>query len=265
MEHVEVVASDAPHHFRHLAFDLVALALGDRAQAAHQLAQPSGRRRHLRLRPQPDIGAVRQQRLGGDHVVHHVAVGDRARAAGVVAGHPSNGRLCRRTDIDREPHSMRSQPRVQCVEHDAGLHGDRHGFAVEVHHAAQMLAVVDHQRRADGLPALRASPAARQQRNAEIAADVDGSPHVVVRPRNQHADRFDLIDGRIGRVAAARRAVEAHLSAHGTAQAAREFIVARRVEDQRPRQVSVRPGRVHSSPSLSARRPSSTACPFSCR
>ena len=44
-----------------------------------------------------------------------------------------------------------------------------------------MLAGVDDQRGADRLPALRAARAARQDRHAELAADVDDRAHVVVR------------------------------------------------------------------------------------
>ena len=68
---------------------------------------------------------------------------------------------------------------------------DRHGLrlAVEREHPIEVLAVIDHQRRADRLPALRAARAARQHRNAELAADVERGAHVVVALRHQHADR----------------------------------------------------------------------------
>ena len=72
----------------------------------------------------------------------------------------------------------------------------------------EMLAVIDDQRRANRLPALRAAGAARQQRHAKLAADIERRPHVGVVPRNEHADRFHLVDRRVGRVAAARRTVE---------------------------------------------------------
>jgi hypothetical protein len=80
------------------------------------------------------------------------------------------------------------------------------------------LAVVDDERRADGLPALRTSATARQQRHAELATEVDRDAHVLVRARDQHADRFDLVDRRVGRIAAARGAVEEHFALYGPAQ-----------------------------------------------
>ena len=60
---------------------------------------------------------------------------------------------------------------------------------VVVEHAVEVLAVVDDQRRADRLPALRAARAPRQQRHAELAAHLERGAHVVVAARHQHADR----------------------------------------------------------------------------
>jgi hypothetical protein len=93
---------------------------------------------------------------------------------------------------------MRTQPCIQRVEHDAGLHRHRHRLSVEFDHPGQVLAVVDDKRCANGLSALRAARAARQQRHAEFAADVDRRANVVVRARNEHADRFDpMIDASV--------------------------------------------------------------------
>ena len=52
--------------------------------------------------------------------------------------------------------------------------------AVDLADGVEMLAVIDHQRGADRLPALRAARAARQHRHADLAADVDDRAHVVV-------------------------------------------------------------------------------------
>ena len=70
---------------------------------------------------------------------------------------------------------------------------------VVVEHAIEVLAVVDDQRSADRLPALRAARAARQHRDAELAADVERGAHVVVAARHQHADRHHLVDRGVGR------------------------------------------------------------------
>ena len=182
IEHVDVVAADAAQHVRH------ACARSRRARARRSRAAPRrARARAARARrpsslsgPKRADGAVGEHRVDRLDVVHHVAVRDRARAAGVVARHAAQRRLRRRADVDREPHAVRPQPGVERIEHDAGL--DRHGLrlGVVVEHAVQVLAVVDDERSADRLPALRAARAARQHRDAELAADFEGGAHVVV-------------------------------------------------------------------------------------
>ena len=143
---------------------------------------------------------------------------------------PPSVACAERADVDRKPHAVGPEPRVERVEHDARLHSDRHRLAIEREHAVQVPAVVDHERRANGLAALRTGAATREHRHAEFAADVEGGAHVVVRPRDQHADRLDLVDRRVGRIAAAGSAVEADLALHGAAQPPRQFVVAGAVE-----------------------------------
>jgi hypothetical protein len=105
---------------------------------------------------------------------------------------------------------VRPQRRVELVEDDAGLDGCRHRVAIEIDQSSQVLAVVDDERRADRLAALRAAGAARKNRNAKLAADRHCRGDVVVARGNEHADRLDLIDRRVGRVAAARSGIEQH-------------------------------------------------------
>ncbi len=237
MEHVEVVAADAPHHLRHHAPDLVALAQGDVAHVAQDVEHALRRAAHLAFRREPRFAAVGEDRVDRVHVVHHVAVRDRARAAGVVARHAPDRALRGRADVHGEPHALRPQPGVERIQHDAGLDGDRHRPRVEVEHAVEVLAVIDHQRRADGLPALRAARAARQHRHLQVAAHRKRRTHVVHRARHEHADGLDLVDRRIRRVPSARSGVEQHLPLDFGAQTTRELGVAGRgVEDQRLRQ-----------------------------
>ncbi len=168
--------------------------------------------------------------------MHHVAVGDRARAARVVAGHPAEGRLRRRADVDREPQSVRLEIRVQLVEHHARLDLDRHRVAIEGADAVEMLALIDDQGSADRLPALRAAGAARQHRHLLLAAERDCRAHIVDGLRDEHADRLDLVDRCVGRVAATRRRVEQHVAFDDGAKASRQPAVgALRMEAQRLR------------------------------
>src|SRR5690606_41757829 len=57
--------------------------------------------------------------------------------------------------------------------HDARLHFDGARLRVEGQDAVQVPAVVDHQRLADRLPALAAAGAARQDRRAFLAGELD--------------------------------------------------------------------------------------------
>ena len=56
--------------------------------------------------------------------------------------------------------------------------------------------------------------------NSEVARDIEGDCDIAPRLRgNEHAGGHDLIDGRIGGVAAARGGIEQHLAAGLPAQA----------------------------------------------
>jgi hypothetical protein len=61
--------------------------------------------------------------------------------------------------------------------------------------------------------------AARDHGNRELARDSEGDCDIGCDARNEHAGGHDLIDGRIGRVAAARGGIEQHLAAGFPAQA----------------------------------------------
>jgi hypothetical protein len=207
VEHVRVVAAHTPHDTRHDARDLVVLALANRPQRRNELAHSGRRVVHVTLWSEPRFGPIREPDIQCSDVVHHVAVVQRARAARVVAGHPAERGLRRRADVDREPQAVLAQPAVQFVEDDARLDGDRLRGCIERHHAVQVLAVVDDEPGTDGLPALRAAGATRNDRHPECRADLGRSAHVVVARRDEDRERLHLVDRGIGRVARARRGV----------------------------------------------------------
>ena len=70
-----------------------------------------------------------------------------------------------------KPQAVRLQTGIQLIEDDAGLHGGRHRVLVEGEDAVERLAVIDDQRGADGLPALRRSGAAWQHGDVQVAGD----------------------------------------------------------------------------------------------
>ena len=132
MEDVDVVAADPAQHLS-APWPRFRRARGDRSRAdpraarapaaAHPPSRASGPKRAV-------VPSARSASIASD-VVHHVAVGDRARSARVVAGHAAQRRLRRRADVDRKPQAVRLQPRIERVEDDAGLDGDRSRVAVE--------------------------------------------------------------------------------------------------------------------------------------
>ena len=83
------------------------------------------------------------------------------------------------------------------------------------------------QRAADRLAALRGAAAARQHRHALLARDRERRLDVVRVARHDDADRLDLVDRRVGAVAAAREGVEQHLALLRAPQSRREMLVAR--------------------------------------
>jgi hypothetical protein len=82
-----------------------------------------------------------------------------------------------------------------------------------------VFAALDDERAVDGLAALRGAAAARQHRHAFLAGDLDRGRDVVAVLGDDDAQRLDLVDRCIGRVAAAAEAVEQHVALDLTAEA----------------------------------------------
>src|SRR5258705_11315402 len=100
------------------------------------------------------FAAVRQDRIDGNDVLSSVAVAERTRAAGVVAGHAADGGARGSRDVDRKPQSMRLELAVELVEHDAGLDDAAAAGDVDLDHIVEIPGAVDDQRGVDGLAAL---------------------------------------------------------------------------------------------------------------
>ena len=87
--------------------------------------------------------------------------------------------------------------------------------------------MVDHQRGANRLAALRAAGAARQYRRAFFGRNGDRRACRFFGTWQDDADRFDLVDRSVGGVATAARAVEKHLGVALAAQAIGECVACR--------------------------------------
>ena len=124
VDHVDVVAADPAQQFREPGLDLVRLATVQRPHVADQtaialgldiVAEIAGHLGETRL------GAVGQDGVDGAHVVHHVAVADRASAAAVVGGHAADCGAVAGRDIDREPQLVLLEASVVPLHADFGL------------------------------------------------------------------------------------------------------------------------------------------------
>ena len=99
---------------------------------------------------------------------------------------------------------MRSQKRVQLIKHDARFDGDRLLCGVKADDSVEILAVIDNERSADRLSALRAAGAAGEDRDLPPATELHRRPNVVVACGHENGERIDLVDRSIRRVTSTR-------------------------------------------------------------
>ena len=156
--------------------------------------------------------AVGQQGVDGAQVMHHVAVTQRARAATVVACHAAQGCAVAGRYVDRVEQALRLEPAVELVQHQTRFDPNGRRGGVEITDPVEILAVVHDQRGADGLPDLRGTATARQHRYAGLGRDLQGRQHVLPVAWNHYPDRLDLVNRRVGAVAAAAERIEQHLA-----------------------------------------------------
>src|SRR5580704_3207191 len=174
--------------------------------------------------------AIGEDRIDRAHVVHHVAVADRARAAGIVRGHAADRRAIAGRDIDREPQFVLAQPGIEPFHDHAGLDFDPPRRSVDFPDALHVFATFDDERAVYRLPALRGAAAARQYRHAFLAGDLDRGRDVALILGDDDSQRLYLIDRRVGAVAAAGEPVEQHVALDLTAKSRFEARGWRRVE-----------------------------------
>ena len=215
VDHVDVVAADPAQQLGEARCDLVGLAAVKRAHAPHQVA--------IALRPDRIIEiaadgtemrrrAIRQDRVDGVHVVHHVAVAQRARAATVVGGHAADGGAaaveistgknrpcglsCRLSRSSTTPGSTRTRrPRCRAP--------------------APTSCICCNRRRAPRStvwPHCEVPPPRGSTGTPSVARDRERGLDVGLVARHDDAQRLDLIDRGIGRLAPAGEGVEHDLA-----------------------------------------------------
>ena len=160
--------------------------------------------------------------------MHHVAVGDRTRATGVVACHTAQGGLRRGGHIDRKPQPERLELRIQVIQHHAGLHLGHASLRINRDHTVQVPAEINHQRLAHRLPALAGPSPPGQDRHLHVGRKINGGREVFLIGRYHHANWKLLVDRCVGRVAPARGGVELHLTLQHIAKTPRETAAIKR-------------------------------------
>ncbi len=214
MSEFEIVAADAALHLREALLDLMGLARPDREQILGQ--RPQRRRHVLEIAadaPEMRKRTVSQHRVDGHDIVAHGAVAHRSAAAGIVRRHAADGRARCRGDIDRKPEPVGFELSVKLVEHDAGLHRATRAFDVEIEDTGQIFRAVHDQGLAHRLAGLRSAAAAGKNRHPLYPGNLYRPFGFFYRARHDHADGGHLVMRGVGRIAAARIAVEAHFPA----------------------------------------------------
>ena len=144
--------------------------------------------------------------------MHHVAVADRARAAGIVAGHAAQRALRRGRDVDRIPEPMRTQLAIEVVEHDAGLDHAAPVLGIEFENAVQVFRTIDHQRMVDRLAALGGAATSREHGCSFLIGQTNRRLGLFYCARHNDAERHHLVVRSIGSVAAAVERIEQHVA-----------------------------------------------------
>ena len=145
---------------------------------------------------------------------------DRARAAGIVAGHAADRAAGGGGGLHGKEQPVPLQPRIQPLQHHAGLDADRARLRVVIEHPVEMARAIDDEPLPDRLPVLRGAATARDHGYAFLTRDGQRRLEILGRLRHDHAQRHDLVDRGIRGVAPARERVEAHLALHGAPQLA---------------------------------------------
>jgi hypothetical protein len=104
-------------------------------------------------------------------------------------------------------------------ESDPGLDHGGPLRDIHVYDLAQMFRVIDHERRANGLAALRASRPAREHWNLVLDRNCKRGSRRFGGTRHDHTNRFDLVDRGVGGVPSARPGIEQHVAFDGAGKA----------------------------------------------
>ena len=231
-QRVQIVAADAALHLRESRGDLRCFAATEREHVGKQIKSAVGGiypreiARHLAEMQHPAVGQ------GGIHrecVVAHGAVAQRAPTARIIAGHAADGGARGGGDIDRKPQAVLLELPVEVVEHDARLDDANAVGNVERDDTVEMFGDIDDNAVIDGLATLRGSAAARGDSSVLVAGDRQRPQRLIHGTGNHDPRRHDLIERRVGRIAAAVERIEQHFARDLAAQPRGKGVVFSRI------------------------------------
>src|SRR5262249_5144887 len=129
-----------------------------------------------------------------------------------VARHPANRAAARSRGLDGEEPAIRPQLGIEPFEHHAGL--DRDGSCCRVigNDFIEMAREIEDETAADRLTDLKCAGAPCDARGSMLAGNAQARLDVGHRSWTDHPGGHDLVDGGVGRIAAAREGVEADLA-----------------------------------------------------
>ena len=143
------------------------------------------------------------------------AVNGHARPGGVVRDHPAERGARARGHIRTKAEAVGFEERVQLIEHNSGADSHRPRFQIEIGYPAVMRRELDDQTIADRAACQPAPSAARRDGDALVRRGPNHRTGLLRAARERHRDRFDLIDGRVGRVELTRQIIESQVAICG--------------------------------------------------
>ncbi|KNX42614.1 hypothetical protein ROTO_09160 [Roseovarius tolerans] len=214
-QRVDIVAANAALHLRETGSDLIGFA---RAQIEHLPKQGFG---HAVARPGAEIERrpIGEIALDSGDIIPRRAIAQRARAAGIVADHAADRGARGGGDVDRKPQSVRFERAVEIIQNDPRLDHRALSFDVQLEDAVEMFRAIDDQPGIHRLTALRGAATAHCERDFGGTGGLNSGCDILGCAWHDHACGHDLVDRGIGRIAPARKGIEAGFAPHLAAEA----------------------------------------------
>lgn len=234
-DHIELVSRAAAHRLRETLSDQISVLEDQIADFfSDALDAWTTLRRSLR---KLDARAVPETRVDPQDIVGCPSVEDRSASCGVVPYASSDVRLSRCRRIGREEQSVRSQTIVEIIDRHPWLDLAGSGIWVNLEQFIAVRGEIEDHGFVDALSSEACPASSRQHRDTHFAEDLHAGSGVLWTDRDEHTDRFNLVDRRVGRVDASRGLVEADFAAADRTECLLDrWVAARRAHADESRQ-----------------------------